>query len=79
VSDCFRAETANKGFLLSAKEIVGQVASEWRAESKAEGEKVGQEAGRKSALQEVLVIQAQAHFKEELPGKSGRTLESLPA
>jgi len=43
---------------LSAEEIVGQVASQWRAESRAEGEL--------TAIRQVLLIQVQARFGEEL-------------
>ena len=57
---------------LSAEEIVGQVASEWRAESKAEGREEGLVTGRAqgqiAALRAILLIQAQARFSEELPG-----------
>jgi len=44
---------------LSAEEIVGQVAGQWRAESKAEGEI--------EALRNILIIQAEARFGKELP------------
>ncbi len=48
---------------LSAEEVVGQAAVEWRAESRAEGKLEGELTG----LRKVLLIQAQARFGENLP------------
>lgn len=48
---------------LSAEEIVGEAANQWRAESRAEGRAEGELA----VLRRVLLIQAQARFGNDLP------------
>ncbi|MEI6045126.1 MAG: Uma2 family endonuclease [Chloroflexota bacterium] len=57
---------------LTAEDIVGQAAKEWRAESEAKGEAKGEARGRAEgelgALRRVLLIQAALRFKaEKLP------------
>lgn len=56
---------------LTAEQIVGQAASEWRAASeqkgRAEGEQKGRVEGELEALHRVLLLQASARFGLELP------------
>ena len=62
---------------LSAEQVVGQAAQEWRAESESKGREEGRQTGQLEALRSVLLLQAQARFGSELPSYLAERLARL--
>ena len=60
VADFFNKE-------LTAEEVIGHTVQEWREASRTEGLVEGRSEGRKQALQEMILLQANSKFGQELP------------